>query len=43
MTEEFWQWWNEALERVRAKNPDLSWDRCAALLLWMFIEGQEAP
>lgn len=47
MTPEFVEffdgWWQEALGRLHEKHPTLSWDRCAAMLLWMFINGEEAP
>lgn len=40
---EIWAWFNGALERLHQKHPALSWDRLAALLLQMFINGEEAP
>ena len=36
-------WWEEAMQRMHAKHPGLSWDRLACLLLWMFINEEEPP
>lgn len=43
--EEFWTWWHGALERLKARPgfESWSWDRLACYLLWMNVNGEDAP
>lgn len=43
--DEFWQWWNLALNRLKDRPgfEHLSWDRLACYLLWMNIRGEPPP